>query len=162
MTLQSKLQHPAIIKLYNLFKNNNNYYVVMEYCKGGSIIEILGKLKSKSQKIMIDIMRQVLSALSYLHSMNIIHRDMKLDNIVFVGNTEDLENISFKIRIIDFGTAVQTKYKVTKNYPITGTYSYMAPEVLDKILNEKSDIWSAAVIMIVLLTGTRPFHGVNQ
>ena len=48
MTLQSKLQHPAIIKLYNLFKNNNNYYVVMEYCKGGSIIEILGKLKSKS------------------------------------------------------------------------------------------------------------------
>lgn len=93
-----------------------------------------------------------------MHSLNIIHRDIKLDNIVFL--TAEQERIS--IKIIDFGTAVQTQHKIIRNYPIAGTLSYLAPEVLAETLTEKSDVWSSAVLMYILLTGASPFKGKNE
>jgi len=65
------------------------------------------------------------------------------------------------IKIIDFGTAVQYKEYITYNYPIAGTLSYLAPEVTKEILVDKSDIWSAGVLMMILLTGFSPFKGKN-
>lgn len=102
-------------------------------------------------------MKQLLSALAYMHSLGIIHRDIKLDNIVFLPSEAEC----FFIKIIDFGTAVQTPHKLIHNYPIAGTLSYLAPEVLTEILTEKSDIWSSAVLMYILLTGASPFKGKN-
>ena len=127
MTLLSKLQHPAIIKLYDLFQDKKYYYVVMEYCKGGSILKMFKNMKLKSEKVIINIMKQLFSALSYLHSLNIIHRDIKLDNMVFLENADEISDENFTIKIIDFGTAVQCKQKITKHYPIAGTLSYLAP-----------------------------------
>jgi serine/threonine protein kinase len=102
-------------------------------------------------------MKQLLSALAYMHSLGMIHRDIKLDNIVFLSGEE-----SVSIKIIDFGTAVQTAHKIIHNYPIAGTLSYLAPEVLTETLTEKSDIWSSAVLMYILLTGASPFKGKNS
>lgn len=85
MNLLAKLDHPAIVKLYELFYHNHFYYVVTEYCKGGALIDIITSLKKKiSEKVLANIIRQLLSALHYIHSMNIIHRDIKLENIVFL------------------------------------------------------------------------------
>lgn len=103
-------------------------------------------------------MKQLLSALAYMHSLNIIHRDIKLDNVVFLPSGEH----SISIKIIDFGTAVQTTHKVVHNFPIAGTLSYLAPEVLGEVLTEKSDIWSSAVLMYILLTGASPFKSKNE
>jgi calcium-dependent protein kinase len=103
-------------------------------------------------------MKQLLSALAYMHSLNIIHRDIKLDNVVFLPSGEQ----SISIKIIDFGTAVQTADKVVHNFPIAGTLSYLAPEVLGEVLAEKSDIWSSAVLMYILLTGASPFKSKNE
>jgi calcium-dependent protein kinase len=155
MTLLSKLNHPNIITLYELFSHNGKYYVVMEYCRGGTIIEILDRLRKKSESLIAQMVKQLMSALAYMHSLNIIHRDIKLDNIVFVARSEDC----IAIKIIDFGTAVQTKHKLIHNYPIAGTLSYLAPEVLSEVLTEKSDVWSSAVLLYILLTGVAPFKG---
>ena len=66
------------------------------------------------------------------------------------------------IKIIDFGTAVQNKHKLVQNYPVAGTLSYLAPEVLSGTLTEKSDIWSSGVLMYILLTGSTPFRGKSE
>ena len=85
MTLISRLNHPSIIKVYDLFHCDSKYSVVMEYCRGGSIVDLIRKSKKKSERIIINIMRQLLSALAYMHSLHIIHRDIKLDNMVFLN-----------------------------------------------------------------------------
>jgi calcium-dependent protein kinase len=104
-------------------------------------------------------MKQLFSALTYMHSLDIIHRDIKLDNIVFIDRIDNEIDEPVAIKIIDFGTAVHSKHKILQNYPVTGTLSYLAPEVLKGTLTEKSDIWSSAVLMVILLTGISYFKG---
>jgi calcium-dependent protein kinase len=158
MTMLSKLSHPSIVTLYNLFHYEKKYYVVMEYCNGSSVIEMINKITPKSEKIVINIMKQLLRALSYMHSLNIVHRDIKLENIVFL-HSADLSQAYIPIKIIDFGSAVKMQYKVVQNYPVAGTLTHLAPEVMKGILTEKSDVWSSAVLMYILLTGVSPFKG---
>jgi serine/threonine protein kinase len=80
----------------------------MEYCKGGAVVDMLHKCKNKSEKTISFIIKQLLSALSYMHSQNIAHRDIKLDNIVFLHPdlTQSSHSDNIPIKIIDFGTAV--------------------------------------------------------
>ena len=135
----------------------------MEYCKGGSLNDYQDKVKGKLEKFVSGIIRQLLRALNYLHSLNIVHRDIKIDNMVFLRPlTRENLATSIPIKIIDFGTAVKMKYPFQRDYPISGTFKYMAPEVFKGILTEKSDIWSCAVLMIKLLTGNSPFSGTTQ
>jgi calcium-dependent protein kinase len=103
-------------------------------------------------------MQQLLSALAYLHQLNIVHRDIKLDNIVFL-NVDDPKHSNYHIKIIDFGTA--TKKSQCKN-KIAGTRYYMAPEVFKGILHEKSDVWSCGVFLFLFFTGKFPFKGKSQ
>lgn len=161
VTLQSKLNHPSIVSLCDLFRDNNKYYLVMEYCNGGSVVQLINKIVPKSELIIANIMKQVLRALSYLHSLSIVHRDIKLQNIVFL-NTNDSNKGYIPIKMIDFGTAVKSEYKVVQNYPISGTMTYIAPQALKGVLTEKSDLWSSGVLMYILLTGISPFKGKNQ
>jgi len=106
----------------------------MEYCRGGDLND-LTKIKSKTEKVIASIMRQVLGALTYLHSLDIVHRDIKIDNIVFLNPaTEESIKGEMPIKIIDFGTAVKMKYKFEHQNSIAGTISYMAPEAFKGIL----------------------------
>lgn len=82
------MDHPNIVKLYEIYYYKSFYYVVMEYCKGGSIIELVKKLKQFPESLVVNIMQQLLGALAYLHGFGIVHRDIKLDNIVFL-NVDD-------------------------------------------------------------------------
>lgn len=78
-----KLDHPNIIKLYEIVESEDTYYIVTEYCDGGTLADYLSKHKrEKGELLAKEVMTKLLSAVKYLHSKNIIHRDLKLDNIV--------------------------------------------------------------------------------
>ena len=98
-------------------------------------------------------MKQLLQCINYCHSKNIVHRDLKPENILLEAN----KNFD-QIKIIDFGTSLTYDPKRPLREKL-GTPYYIAPEVLKKSYNEKCDLWSAGVLVYIILTGTPPFNG---
>ena len=152
------LSHPNIMKIYEFYSNEESYFLVNEYIKYG---ELSKRIKQTFSELQISvIIFQILKGLSYIHSHNIIHRDIKLENIMI----NDIENILINgkieqfywIKIIDFGIAKFTSSN-KKEKGMTGTLYYMAPEVIKQNYNYKCDIWSVGIILYILLTGKYPF-----
>lgn len=77
------LDHPNIIKLYDIYDNKDYFYVVTELCEGGNLLRFINKAKV-TEKTIREVMIQLLSAIKYMHNLNILHRDIKLENIVLV------------------------------------------------------------------------------
>ena len=150
------LNHPNILKLYEYYFDRKNIYIITEYCEGG---ELFDKIKERntyfSEKDAAKILKAVLQAVAYCHSMGVVHRDLKPENILLEGN--DFEHI----KLIDFGTSTIINKNKKFNERL-GTAYYIAPEVLSKNYDEKCDLWSVGVIMYILLTGEPPFNGKND
>lgn len=148
------LDHPNIIKIFEYYIDDLNYYVIMEFAEGGELYDQIYRLKSFQEKHAARIMQQLLSAVCYMHSKGIVHRDLKPENILL----ENKKDKDLSVKIIDFGTS----NKISKNQRLSmkvGTPYYIAPEVLTKSYNSKCDIWSLGVILYVLLSGFPPFDG---
>ena len=106
--------------------------------------------------------KQVLITLNYLHNRKIVHRDIKPDNILIESMPTDKHpDDPWQIKVVDFGTAMRFKKgsKITQTF---GTSYYVAPEVLDGNYNEKCDIWSAGVVLYMMLSGRPPFTGADD
>jgi len=95
-----KLDHPNIMKLFEFYQDETNYYLITEYCNGGELFERIIRIKHFTEQKAAIIMKQILSAVAYCHKLKIVHRDLKPENILF-ENT----NKNSGIKIIDFGTA---------------------------------------------------------
>lgn len=149
------LNHPNIIKVYEYFQDEKNYYVVEEYAEGGELYEFLYKLDDFNERIACNIMKQILSAIVYLHEINIVHRDLKPENILIEARSKT-NNIN--IKIIDFGAANYYNSEESLTLRI-GTPYYIAPEVIAKKYNKECDVWSCGVIFYILLCGYPPFDG---
>ncbi|CAG9335365.1 unnamed protein product [Blepharisma stoltei] len=147
------LDHPNIIRIYDFFEDDENYYLVMEYCEGGELFKKISKLSRFSETQAAEIMRQLFSVVSFCHGLGIVHRDLKPENIMIEERGK-----SFQLKIGDFGTAVKLKENELME-GMVGTIFYMAPEVFTGKYSEKCDIWSCGVIMYILLTGRPPFPG---
>ena len=174
--LLKTLHHPNIVKFEGYKKTNNCYYVTMEFVNGGSLSDCLQKYKKKygkpfSEEVIQHLMRQIISALNFIHSKKVIHRDLKLDNIMAsFDNENDKNNVNMlraKVKIIDFGTAI----KVGPNNLATtviGSPVNMDPAILKKLENmvsnkanrdskqpydEKVDIWSIGTACYEMLIG---------
>ncbi len=134
--------HPNIVKLYHQGKWANGLYIAMEFIKGISLKQFIMK-KMLNSKSSIEIILQVASALSHLHSHGIIHRDLKPANILITENGQ--------VKVVDFGIAILGK----KNKMKIGTPAYMSPEQKEKkeVLTFSSDIYSLGVIAYELLVG---------
>ena len=152
VTILSKISHPSIMQIYEIFEDNLNVYIISEYCQGGELFEIITKKGSLSEREACIIMKQLMSAICYCYENKIVHRDLKPENIL-IDKLEDL-----KIKIIDWGCAKRIK-KNEKLNQIEGSTYYIAPEVLRGEYNEKCDIWACGVIFYILLCGYPPFNG---
>lgn len=147
------LDHPNIIRVFEFFEDSKRFFIVMEYCRGGELFDEINKNTKFTESQSAQIMHQLFSAVAYLHQKRIVHRDLKLENIL-LEEKHDLLNI----KLIDFGTAcVMDRFKMI--HGTIGTAYYIAPEVLDGVYDEKCDLWSCGVIMYLLLTGRPPFEG---
>ena len=156
-----KLSHPNIVKIYEFYDIKDNYYLITEFCKYGELYQYLKFHFSEKQLCVL--FYQVFSGLIYLHENNIIHRDLKLENIMIDSIEKD--NVScepyFYIKIIDFGSSkIFSKQKSEKE--VIGSSYYIAPEVLKQNYNEKCDTWSVGVLLYMLLAKKAPFNGKND
>ena len=151
-------QHPNIITLYDVIENEEKIYIIMEYCAGSDLFAYIEQRNFKlPEKRAAEIIRKLSSAVYYLHSFGIIHRDVKPENILMTDNTENAD-----IRLLDFGLSkiVRSGEKCTEPY---GTLSYVSPEVLQDIpYDERCDLWSIGVITYLLLSGVLPFDDENN
>ena len=149
----SKLHHPFINQILDSFETETHFFIVMEYVCGDLLgfIRKRNKLNEPSAKI---IFKQIIEGLKYIHKKKIIHRDIKLDNILI-----DLTNT---IKICDFGVSRKVE-KGNLIYERCGTPAYIAPEIYSKIGydNGQCDIWSAGITLYYMLSGNLPFRGSN-
>lgn len=153
----TKLEHPNIIKIIEYYTDDINYYIIMEYIEGGELYDVINKMQTLTESKAAYIMKQILCALNYLHSFNIVHRDIKPENMLVESTSKDDK---INIKLIDFVTCHYVKENESFSQKIGSPY-YMAPEVLNKKYNQKCDIWSAGVILYILLIGSPPFNGNN-
>ena len=149
-----KLDHPNIVKFYGFVEGNSQLLIKMEYIKYGTLEQWMKNQKKIFEEEASIIIRNILSAIEYLHYKKICHRDLKPENIMLAR-----ENDLNSIKIIDFGLSTQNLNKLINN-DYCGTYIYMAPELIEKKLYFISiDIWSIGILMFMLLNkGKHPFY----
>lgn len=149
-----RINHPNIVKLYDVVETDSQVVLVMEYINGGSTH---GYLKSKPNRRMEEptakrIFAQLFSALEYLHSKCIAHRDIKLENVMLDGDRN--------VKLIDFGFSTQIP-NTQKVKLFCGTPSYMAPEIVLKsdYCGPPADVYASGVLLFTFFCGCFPFKG---
>jgi serine/threonine protein kinase len=173
------ISHPNIIKLYDIKQTLNNFYLVFDLCNGGGLSNCLEEYMRENQmpfteEITQHIMRQLVSAIQYLHNKRILHRDLKLDNILLNFNTEEDKNnfnlLKAQVKIIDFGFA---RYLENDSLAqsVLGSPINMDPQILAKMrkidnnqsfgYDQKADIWSLGTICYEMLIGAPPFDATS-
>ena len=142
------LNHPGVVKTYEIFEDEEKIYFVMEYINGLTLGEFITKYKLNI-KIIKKILYQILNTMTYLHNnIKVCHRDLKSNNIMIYFD----KNKDIKIKIIDFGFSCYIKNNNKMN-EILGTINYSAPEIIKGCYNYKIDIWSIGIILIDMLLG---------
>jgi len=153
--IHKSLHHDNIVQFERVFEDKENVYILLEICPNQTLKELLKKRKRISELECVLYMTQIIHALKYLHAKRIIHRDLKLGNLL-LGK-------AFDIKVADFGLAAKIEHDGEKRRTICGTPNYIAPEVLDKKIGHsyEVDIWSLGVICYTLLIGRPPYETNN-
>lgn len=155
VNLLLSLRHPSVVKLYETFETSRHIMLVMELCAGGDLLNFVRKRKKLDEMTAKVIFKQVIEGIAYVHSRKVLHRDIKLDNILLDGKGN--------VKIADFGVSKQVKNGETM-YEQSGTPAYIAPEIIrdQGYTGFKADLWSAGVVLFAMLYGTVPFKANNM
>ncbi|XP_073539676.1 serine/threonine-protein kinase 17A-like [Phyllobates terribilis] len=147
---------PHVVDLHEVFETNSEIILVMEYAAGGEIFNqcVADQDEAFTEKDVVRLIRQILQGVLYLHRNNVVHLDLKPQNILLTSS-EPLGDI----RIVDFGLSRQVD-NIKEVREILGTPEYVAPEVLSyEPISTATDMWSIGVLTYVMLTGISPFLG---
>eukprot|EP01126_Amoeba_proteus_P042850 TRINITY_DN466_c0_g1_i4.p1 TRINITY_DN466_c0_g1~~TRINITY_DN466_c0_g1_i4.p1 ORF type:complete len:337 (+),score=57.97 TRINITY_DN466_c0_g1_i4:110-1120(+) len=155
--IMQQADHKNILKLHEIYEDETSIYIVMELVNGSELFDRIIEKGYYSERNAMNVVRQILDAVAYLHSKGIAHRDLKPENLLCSGTDENEI-----VKIADFGLS---KIKSDEDLLSTscGTPGYVAPEVLlCKTYNESVDMWGIGIITFILLAGFPPFYNENN
>jgi len=150
--IQAEIDHPNIIKLFEVYETDDHIYLILELMKGGELFDRIVDLEFFTEKEAKEVILPIIDAVNYCHELDIIHRDLKPENLLYESEDEGA-----LIKISDFGLA---RFLSASNFATTacGTPGYVAPEILmSKKYGKEVDVWSIGIIMYILLCGYPPF-----
>ena len=155
------LKHPNVMRLFEVIDSPSKCHLVMELCHGKNLYQFIRKKQPKnhlSESEAIPVFRQIVSAVAYMHGLGLVHRDLKLENILI----NDLASLN-DIKIIDFGFATNCQ-PGSKLSMYCGTPCYMDPDLSKqkKYSGQGADVWALGVILFLLVTGGVPFWGDSE
>ena len=157
VNLMIKLDHPNIIKLYEYYENDKKIYLIMELCTGGELFDRIVENTENgiqfTEKQAANLFRQMMNAINYCHKNGIVHRDLKPENLLYLNKDKNSP-----IKVIDFGMSKRFTPEKFMSEKV-GTAYYISPEVLQGKYDEKCDIWSAGVILYIIICGYPCFNG---
>lgn len=151
----NRLKHPNVIAHHGFYSEGDNYYLVLDYCNKGSLRTLLDARKVIEETQAKRLIRQILSAIGYCHSMGQVHRDVKADNILLHedGNGE------LHAKLADFGLSEELELAHSRLHDICGTPQYLSPEIVSgRLYGKPADIWSAGILSYMMLSGVVPFQ----
>ena len=145
-----ELNHPNVLKYYGSYEHKRKVYLVTEYCPGRELLTEIRQSGKMTERKAQNYFREIIEALCYIHSRNIVHRDLKPENII-------IEKESKNVKLIDFGLSKKIEKNKDKMKSEVGTFMYSSPQVDDGRYTKKCDVWSAGIILYLMLTGRYPF-----
>jgi len=155
--IHKALRHPNIVEFKAVFQDTNYVYIILEYCPHGSVLEHFRKNNPYTEEYISKVLFQILTGVDYLHKKLIIHRDIKLQNLLLDENNG--------IKIADFGLSAKLETIDDKRNTICGTPGYLPPEIVEKSAQGHSisvDIWAIGVCAFLMLTGKHPFNASDK
>lgn len=142
--------HPGVVTLKAVYEDTESFYLVMEFCSEGLLLDQMAREGPYSEHQVANILKELVLVIKYCHDMGVVHRDVKPENILLSS--------SGKMKLADFGLAVRVSHGQSLT-GVVGSPAYVAPEVLVGDYSQKVDIWSAGVLLHALLVGKLPFQG---
>ena len=157
--LMKRFNHKNITKILEVFNDEEYMLIIMEYINGGNLFSFVKKRRKLSEKMAKFLFRQIILGIQHIHSKKVVHRDIKLENILI-----DFDN---NVKICDFGIGKVLENEDELLYDKCGTPMYMAPEII--LANDDNgykgfpvDIWSSGITLYIMLSGSLPFNIKNK
>jgi serine/threonine protein kinase len=163
INIQQNLSNPHIVHCSSAFSDCDHIYIVLEICNGGNLFNCLLDIKDERNGLAFNesesvfFLFQLLSGLHYLHKRKVVHRDLKLSNILL---HYDDRNSAPTLKLCDFGFAFIQEHPDQENVTLCGTPNYISPEMTSGATSQSAalDMWAAGVIFYWLVTGSPPFN----